>query len=139
MAGFITKFGLGAGLFILIMFFGSFLLTESANEYGITVDSFYEQNIGDVDLDSKYQNTIFEAQKIQEGASIDSDAQDIAQLEGAITAEKTKINFFDVGKVGFGLLEKYILVDPFVTGILSSMLILMVGAAVFAFLSGRTP
>ena len=139
MAGFITKFGLGAGLFILIIFFGSFLLTESANEYGITVDSFYEQNIGDVDLDSKYQNTIFEAQKIQEGSSIDSDAQDIAQLEGAITAEKTKINFFDVGNVALNMVSKYILVDPVITGILTSMLILMIGAAVFAFLSGRTP
>lgn len=139
MAGFLTKFGLGAGLFLIVFFFGSFLITQSANQYGISVQDFYDQNIGDIDLDSSYKTLIYESQSLQEGSSIDSGSQDIAQLEGAITAEKEKVGFFDVGRVALSVINKYLSVDPFITTILTSMLVLVFGAAIYAMLSGRTP
>jgi hypothetical protein len=141
MAAITIKLGIVMILFSLLTFFSLYFLTSVGNDYGVTVESIYNDKFGasSSGLSGGAVDVAYNASDVFEGADVDSQSQDVAQARGALTAGETNLDYKTVAGSFFSDLVRIFPFNPAVIGALAAILtVLTIGAGVYLF-TGRMP
>jgi hypothetical protein len=136
MAGTFTKLGLGIGFFTLILVFGVGFLVQMGNEYGVTLETQFQNTLNYQD---EFTGITADASGNIEGGGIDAQATDIAQVQGATSAGRQQLKYFSIIRECLGDLINIIPYDAKFNIILFSIIgVMLISAFIYLFI-GRDP
>ena len=129
-----TKVSLGIGFMSLILIFGLGFMVQMGNEYGVTIEDQFQNNLN---IQEQYVDIALETGEILEQGGLDQRTSDIAQLQGGIASQQNQLSNYKLLKISLEDLIKVFPYDPQFNIIIFGILTTMFVAGLIYLLFGR--
>lgn len=127
---FLTKAGIAIVLFGMFMGFITIFMSGLATDYGRTIEPAYQDNFNSVNSDLKAIE--IEAQQIQKNSGLDSDATDIAQAQGVLSASEKKADSQTIMSDAINTMQDILPFSDFVDNAITLIIsVIFLGAIVY--------
>lgn len=130
---FLTKAGIAVVLFGMFVGFFTLFMSGLASDYGRTIEDSYQDNFDGIN--SQVSTIEKEAQEIQKGSGLDSQASDLAQAQGVLSASEKKADTQTILADALNSIRDLLPFDDFIyNAILVILSIVFLGAIVYIFI-----
>lgn len=127
---FITKAGIGIAIFGLLVTFVAVFMGSLSEDYGRTIETQYSNNFNSVNSD--LTDLQIESQQIQQSSGIDAGSQDIAQVQGVLSASEKAADSQTIIVDALNTIKEILPFDNFVfVALLSILAIAFIGAIIY--------